>query len=418
MQIKIATGVWDGTTFDKTAGGSDSVANKGYIAGLTMRSKGTSPGQWQQYGLDFAKYNSSNNNFQTTINPKLYETKPQGTYGSGDKTSVSTTQAGRTSYTNYKCTATCTVNADGTLTGWGNPYNPPMILLWTRNTNQSSGDDHWLAFKVLEDEPNDGIVDANGFLKDWSTLTLRIVEGASLEFGNPSTGFAVGDIVTGPNSTGRVIKKIKTTGGNDVIIINNVTGTFATGQNISSPNQGNIPNVEYRPRDNYIWAMFGDTSAHPPGTGGVYTIAVDDIRRANLRIVDDSIVTQANKNCYIHWPEMNIEPDWGNDIIENCSTPQTVKNDYFKLVVWNSNLNPAFANTGDQMLIMGGGKEAGAILRTRRWTTQAYTTGTFPYEVGFHTLGDVATKTHFDDVAVNFPGQTTGGLPYITPIQQ
>lgn len=435
MQIKIATGVWDGAAFDKTSDGTNSVASKGYIAGLTFRSKGTNPGQWQQYGLDFAKYNQANNNFQPTMSPKLYPTRPQGTYGTGDTTSVSTTQAGKTYYTNYKCNATCTVAANGDLAGWGDPYNPPMILLWTRNTNQSSGDDHWLAFKLLdEDEPNDGIVNASGFLKDWSTLLVRVVEGASLRFNSNSTGFQVGDIVTGAGgATGKVIKKIQqcnsapcptatnASGSKDVIILNNVVDgpgntTFVSGELISSPGRSTIANDLYRARDNYIWAMFGDTSAQSNRDG----IALNETRGANARIVDDSIVTNENKNCYIHWPEMNIEPDWGNDIIENCSTPLTVKNDYFKLVPWNANLNPAFVNTGDQMLIMGTGKEAGAVLRTSRWTTGGapYTTGTFPYEVGFHSLGDTATKTHFDDVAINFPGQTVGGIPYITPIQQ
>jgi hypothetical protein len=413
VQIKIATGVWRSSsgTFSKTAGDDDSVERNGYIAGLTFRSTGTSPGQWKQYGLDFAKY-SSDGHFQSTMNPtNIYnDWSSIGHYHRNDKVAYQGTY--------YICTENQCSPHDGHFVSddW-HQYNPPMILLWTRNSNQSSGDDHWLAYKLLEDEPTNGIVDDHGFLKDWSTLMLRVVEGVSLRFNSGTTGFLVGDIVTGATSgaTGKVFKKIQTTSSQDVIILNNVTGTFTTGENISAPSRTTIANAESRPRENYIWAMFGDTDSQ----GAADTTAINDTRKANLRILNHSGIDETNINCYVHWPETNIA-EWGKDIVENCPTPQTVKNDYFKLVAWDSRtLSLNKTSNGDAtMLIMGTGMEAGAILRTSRWTTVAYTTEDFPYELGFHSLGNTATKTHFDDLAINFPGQTGGSTPYIPPIQQ
>ncbi|MFH1975711.1 MAG: pilus assembly PilX N-terminal domain-containing protein [Pseudomonadota bacterium] len=431
IQIKIATGVWSSGAFDKTLGGTDSVVNNGYIAGLTFRSTGINPGWWKQYGLDFAKHNRDGN-FQTTMNPMIFPTlKVVASYpgGPGVGTSLIEKISGKDYQMNYICPTgtTCTiVDTDGKRgVGWVE-YNPPMILLWTRNANQSSGFDHWLAFKLLEN--NEWVTEgADGLLKDWSTLMLRVVEGASLQFGIPlgsPTGFVVGETVTGQTSgaTGKVFKKIQTVNGlNDVIILNNVVNgpgniPFSTGEYIYSTSQTAIQNNLYRARDNYIWAMFGDTGAHPPVGTENYEIAIDNIRRANARLTDantvDIIDNGVNIYDYIHWPPTNIE-DWGDPDLS--TTP--VENDYFKLVVWNTNLNKT-TNGDPNMLIMGTGQEAGAILRTSLWTTVAYTSAPFPYEVGFHSLGDTATKTYFDDLALNFPGQTlAGGINYVPPVQ-
>lgn len=438
IQIKIGTGVWVSGAFDKTAGSPNSIAQKGYMAGLTFRSTGNTPGQWDQLGLDFAKYSSTskgNSPDNLIIYPDLIEqatSYPLYTVGWIDDRSQF-----------YKCnrpsSAGCSVNQiSGKLfpgIGW-DPYDPPpMIFLWIRFENPTSGLDYWLAYMQLhgksdptENEPADGIVNGDGLLKDWSTIMLRVVEGASLRFNSSTTGFAVGDIVSNDSgASGKVFKKIQYNNPvsgtiQDVIILNNVTGTFATGNNISSPpNQTTaIANVEYRARDNYIWAMFGDTDAH----GTADTTAINNTRRVNARIVsqaDHNSINATNMNCYFHWPEMNIA-DWGIDIVENCPTPQTVKNDYFKLVRWDA-LNPAAGSWSGpkispvKMLIMGTGKEAGAILRTDKWTTGLYTTP-FPYEIGFHSIGTSATKTYFDDLAINFPGQyIPRSTQYVPPSQ-
>lgn len=405
VQVKIAT--------MNSSGGTTGLP-LGYVAGISFRSKGTNPGLWDQYGLSFARWDSNSNIFDTL--------NPTGIYPAWSSTGTYT-QDMKVAYNNtyYRCNAaSCPPDNKGNFdTKSGNwvQYNPPMILLWTRNSNQHSGYDNWMAYKLLTDEPSDGILDSAGFLKKWSTLLLRIVEGASLRFNSTSTGFAVGDTVTGATSgaTGKVFKKIKTTAGNDVIILNNLSGTFQTGENISSPNQTAISNVEWRPRDNYIWAMFGDTADHPTAD----TTALNDTRLANVRVLDDSVINSNNMGYYIHWPENDIN-NWGADITNPNpdGTPQStpVKNDYYKLSAWNTNLN--LNAVGDpNMLIMGYGKEQGAIIRTNKWVTDWYGTG-FPYDLGWHSLGDMAVYSYFDDLAINFPGQTGTGIPFVTPIQQ
>jgi len=256
-----------------------------------------------------------------------------------------------------------------------------------------------LGYALLEGElaivdGNGGVVNVGGELKDWSTLLVRVVEAASFQFAG-GTSFQVGDRITGAssNAAATVIKKIQTVGGQDVILLNNVTGTFNASENVYSTNQGSISGT-YRVRDNYIWLMVGNTDAH----GTMDATAQNGTRGANQRALSADMTL-------IHWP-VNSIANWNSG------------EDYFRLLSWSGNLKTSGSGSDSTMLVMGTGKEAGAILRTSLYTTGTYTSDAFPYEMGLHSIGDAAQNTYFDDLAIGFPVQQTTTGTFIPPIQQ
>lgn len=405
-QVKIAIGTPD-------SGGVFNSATKpdNYVAGLTFRSTGINAGQWRAYGLSFARYRPSIG-IPDTMYPNPTGIFPALTgnqsHSRGDK--------GENAGQNYICNAaTCGVTAGILENNKWILYYPPMILLWSRGGRGMDADD-WLAYKILEDEETaqsgSGVVDSNGLLKDWSTLLLRIVEAASvkLDAWPAPTSISPGDTVTAPGGvwTAKVYRAIKDSDGKLVLLLNNVSGSTGSTASVSvngtnyntntsswgDPVNGTIPATPgFRARDNYIWAMFGDTSGH--GTAGIS--ALDDTRNGNIRMTTDVI-------SGIHWPTDNIQ-DWDVD------------HDYYKLSSWrttNASFNPLFAD----MYIMGYDKEQGAILRSKLLVTNSYTSTDFPYEMGLHSIGSQAKDTYFDDLAINFQGQGGAGSPYIPPVQQ
>jgi hypothetical protein len=287
----------------------------------------------------------------------------------------------------------------------------PMIVLWRRDRNTANGDDRYLAYSLLNQSGGDYIVDSSWRVKDWSTLLVRVVEAASLEFSGSVT-VQVNDIVTGATSgaTGKVIKKIKNTAGtHDILLLNNLSGTFNSSEEI-----GSLGAATFRARDLYIWAMFGDITDHP---GGDYTIAIDNIRHDNVRLTDAQSVDANEVAKRIHWPEYNIQNDWGN-VLTNLPSPFNVNNDYFKLVQWNSELNNALDST---LVILGHDKEQNAIIRTSNsewFRIGPYTDLTFPPEIGLAALGQTSQKTFFDDFIYRFPYISgNSGVEYVPPVQ-
>ena len=267
--------------------------------------------------------------------------------------------------------------------------NKAMLVLWTRNSNQGNGDDNWLAYKLLdEDDGSDVIVDDDGHVDDWSTLLVRIVEAASLKLTvNDAATINLGDTITGGAGTAEVFRKINDSDGKVVLLLNKVVGTFTRPNTIGSFTTDST--WGYRSRDNYIWVFYTDRIDHSSDT-----TALNNVRLGQTRGT-------------VNWP-MNQIQNWD------------AAGDKFTLVAWNASLNTAQDST---LHIMGSGKEAGAILRTQKWTTGAYTMGSFPPEIGVVSLGKNSVKTYFDDLAYYLKGGVSSGgtgseTGFLPPIQQ
>lgn len=251
----------------------------------------------------------------------------------------------------------------------------PMIVLWRRDGNSGNGDDKWLAYKLLDQTGGDIIVDSAGYIKPWSTILVRVIEAASVKLTVSSAPLInIGDIITGAGGTGtaKVFRKINDNGGNVVLLLNNVVGTFTRPGTIGT--YSTEATWGYRVRDNYIWVFYGDTDAH----------SSDATPLNNVRL--------ANPRGNLNWPIADVSA-W------------TATEDKFTLVQWNASLNTTLASdytaSVPSLYIMGSGNEAGAIIRTDMWTRPGpyAASGDFPNEVGLASLGDTSKKTYFDDLA-------------------
>jgi len=392
-QVKVAAGSPDakGTFFDKP---------DYYLSGISFRLSGGSAGSLQAYGLSFMR---------------------------------STTGTGQSS--------------DGIpddLLPDSSLEDTPMVVLWDRGGRGKAGGDEWMAYMELSpsdpvldqtpggndrgvwasdvryvvndivihddvsyiciashtaisgsgkksNEPGTGRdwqkywkVNETGHLSDWATITVRILEAASIRY-EGTTDITTGNTVTGKTSgaTGKVVKKIETDTG-EIVLLNNVTGTFRQSENISGTT---VTITEWRERDNYIWAFYGDESDH--GTANDTPLDYLD-RLGNPRSGD------------IHWPVDDVT-GWAAD------------DDFFTLVQWNANLN---TKSYSDMVRLGTGKELHAIIRTRLYVTpdDVYD---YPPELGVHSLGASASLTYFDDFGAKIIGsgdeRTVG---FLSPIVQ
>ena len=336
LQVKVATGVWNGNYFqDKPST---------YCAGVTFRASPLS-NQSTFYGLSLMR----------TISGHGHESD-----------GIQDTMLPRDDY-----------------------ENRAMIVLWTRNGNQANGDDHWLAYKLLDETVgSDYIVDNEGKVKDWSTLMVRVVEAASLKLNvNDAPNVSVGEIITGGSGTARVYKKINDNDGKVVLLLTNVEGTFSLPPTVKGYTTN--PSWGFRPRDNYIWAFFTDTADHSADA-----TAINNIRLGEPRAT-------------INWPITEIQ-GWNG------------QNDKFTLVQWAGELN--ISPDGDNTLrLMGTGKEQNAIIRTNKWTTENYQAASFPPEIGVVSLGENSVKTYFDDLAFYLRGAFDGAgnpIGFLPPLQQ
>lgn len=389
-QVKIATGDWS----------ADHFINKPetYCAGLTFRASPLS-NQSTYYGLSLMRTHAGSGSSADGIaDSMLPPVSPPAatTWASGTSYTVGDIAIRSDDY--YQCIVAHTSS---------NSNRPPdasywlalsysnadkaMVVFWTRNGNAGDGDDNWLAYKLLDETAgSDYVVDSDGKTKDWSTLAVRVVEAASLRFNSSATQFQAGETVVGTTSgaSGVVFRKIQTSGGvQEVILLNNVTGTFTPGEQVSSPSQTAIAHAEYRPRDNYIWAFYTDVGDHSSDAAAVNNVHLGQARGS------------------MNWPLTEVS-SW------------SAAEDKFVLVQWNAGINTA---QDAALLIMGSGKEANAIVRTNQWTTEGYSSENFPPELGIVSLGGSSVKTYFDDLAFYLRGAADAGggaIGFLPPVQQ
>ncbi len=335
-QVKIATGV--------PAGGAFANRPATYATGMILRAK--NPGQQETYyGVSFVRTNDNNGNSSDGIADTMI---PSG------------------------------------------QENRPMIMLWTRNGNQANGDDHWLAYDLLDTGGTDYAVDNTSLLKPWSTILVRVLEAGSIKLtGTPTPAINVGDRISGGSGTAKatVIRQIKDSDNNIVLLLNNIDAGFTRPGSVRGASTSS--SWGFRQRDNYIWVFYGDTSAH-----GSDSIAVNNVRLGNPR----NLVGLNDSSYALYWPVTNVD-----------STEWVADKDYFTLVQWSATLNTA---QDADIRRMGGttGKEAYGIIRTNKWTDAGpYTATTFPPEFGLHSLGKYAVNTYFDDIAFYLYGSLGGG---------
>ena len=373
LQIKIATGTLSSGTISNPP---DTYAN-----GLVFRGM-QAQGQQQQFlGISLVR-----NTMLSAVTPSSWQP-----WISGTEYSVGVVVSYNNAY--YECIQAITL---------GNSIKPtndsywklfsedkPMIVLWVRGSNQGNGDGEWLSYKLLDQTGKDFIVDASGHVKNWSTLMVRLVEAASLKLKTNSAPLInIGDTIisgAGSNDSARVFWKINDVDGKVVLLLNNVNGTFSTSTTILNRTLpfDTDPGWGYRPRDNYIWVFYTDTTDHSSNKTPLETSGADDVRHGQIR-------------GNINWPITDVQ-SW------------TDTDDSFSLVQWSSSLNQTVDPT---IRVMGIGKEAGAIIRTAIVNPQTtrpgpYTSSTFPPEIGIISLGG-ANKSFFDDFAYYVRGGYSG----------
>jgi prepilin-type N-terminal cleavage/methylation domain-containing protein len=278
----------------------------------------------------------------------------------------------------------------------------PMIVLWQE---APYGTITWLAYKTLTEDSGRGIVNSSGYLVDWSTLLVRVIEADSLQFNNGSgTTFEFGDVVTGAISGATAVVSgtpILTSGswGSNAAGWLTISGSTSTSYKNSSGviqfQSGEDLRVNgvikarytgsYRLKDNYIRAYYGKTAA----AGSANSTPTDNNRLAN------PVLTSTGQS--LTWPVDNV-------------TEWAAANDYFTLVQWTA-IN---SGAGGSIALLGTGTEANAIVRTNMLVTPSSGTFTQP-EVGLDTWGNGSTYTFFDDFGLQAwgPGQTQGFLPGI-----
>lgn len=434
LQVKIATNgtgaVIMGDEGYETMGWDDSLRPDTYANGLAFRAiPDASLNQYGFLGLSLMRSHIEgltdgivdNMVPPTSVPTGVVPWEKNGTYVIGDRVQTDNYYECIKPHTDVKGNTQPLIDIDPTdpaptWTEYWKDITPPMIVLWRRDRNAANGDDRWLAFSLLDQNGTDYIVDSALRVKDWSTLLVRVVEAASLEFSG-TVSAQVEDIVKGGTSlaTGKVIKKIKNAAGtHDILLLNNLTGTFSTSETISLLSGTSLGDATFRSRDNYIWAMFGDKDDHPDTD---YSIAMDGIRHDNVRLTDEQSVDPVEVAKRIHWPEYNIQDDWGN-VLSDLPSPFNVENDYFKLVQWHNSLNTALDST---LVILGSGKEQNAIIRTSNpewFRVGPYTDLNYPPEIGLAALGSTSQKTFFDDFIYRFPYIPPGGVAYVSPVQQ
>ncbi|HOI74725.1 MAG TPA: hypothetical protein PLO63_11330 [Syntrophales bacterium] len=337
-QVKIATGTATGSAF------TDRPAT--YATGVIMRAK--NPGQQETYyGVSFVRTNTNTGNKSDGISDYMLP---------DEKTLA----------------------------------DKPMIVLWTRNGNQANGADYWLAYKTLSETGSDRVVDNTLLLKPWSTILVRILEAGSIKLtGTPATAISIGETITGGSGKAVVIRQIKDSDNNIVLLLNNIEAGFSLPATVKGASTD--ASWGFRDRDNYIWVFFGDESAY----GTASTSATDNARLGNPR----NTVLLSDPSYALYWPVTNVGTDW------------TAATDYFTIVQWNATLNTS-QNGDPNIRLMGGttGNEAYGIIRTNKWTDAGpYTATTFPPEFGLHALGTLAINTYFDDIAFYLFGSLSGG---------
>ena len=293
----------------------------------------------------------------------------------------------------------------------GESDHSTLIVLWEQTSANTM---QWLAYKVLANT-TDGVLDASGKLNPWSTILVRVVEAASLQFsGATGTTPLYDDTITGTNgATARVNGTPILSAGSTldawgsstagILTVDTLGATpFVTGILTVKRGTDTIGTVNYtgnsRPRDNYIRVYYGTTAAIPVNTPGD-SYPLGNIRKGNVRITNMDTSLQK-------WPADNV---WGPVVTPVNPSVWAAANDYFTLVQWDG-LN---LDTGDAQL--GTDRELNAIYRTNFLITDPAQTAFTSPEIGLDTWGTDSTSVYFDDFGIQTaaPGQTQGFLPAI-----
>jgi prepilin-type N-terminal cleavage/methylation domain-containing protein len=301
-------------------------------------------------------------------------------------------------------------------------YHAPVILLWQRTGPPVGlGSFKKLAYRTIT--AADGLTTGSGtslVLKPWVTLMVRLIEGYELPFNTGLVDAAgkhlkYGDIIINGTKSARIIgTPIMTTawGGNNTtagvgtLILTNVSGAFANGDNLylegGTTAYARASGGQAAAKKNYIMVYYSSTAA----SGTANTIQADNNRLANPRYTTQ---TQAN------WPP----DDW---------TERTAANDYFSLIggttaavrwtfVDSANLPVDALNTTDFY---------NAVIRTGALVSPDWTSTSTP--ANFNTPGDgvalvtsssapnTANTTYYDDFAIQL--DMKAGTGFLPPIQQ
>lgn len=394
LQVKLATGTLSGTTLINPP--------LTYANGLTFRAINQG-GQKQDFlGVSLVRNGMLLPPDATVTPPAVYTTWAKATVYAKD---VYVINAG--AY--YQCitahTSSSKFSTDAAKWLPLSNADTPMIVLWRRDSNQANGDGSWLAYKILDEKSF--IVDASEHTIDWSTLLVRVVEAASVKLQvAPAPLINTGDTIAGATGTARVIRKINETsanGGNVVLLLNNIGGTFTRPTTING--YATDATWGYRSRDNYIWVFYTDQNTVTPvrsstNTTPMETDGVNNVRLGQLR----STTACGPINCPINWPITDVQV-W------------TAADDKFSLVNWNSHLNTTLFSTEyptQTIRIMGSLNEAEAIIRTDLYTRPGpyAVSGDFPGEIGLVSLGG-ENDAFFDDLAYRLTGGSGSGGGYI-----
>jgi len=326
-----------------------------------------------------------------------------------------------TTYANEECIATfwgfCTKRAK---------YSNPGIVLWQRNGPPNAlGTFKILAYRTIT--AADGLTTGSGtslVLKPWVTLMVRLIEGYELPF-NTGLVDAAGKhlkygntIINGTKSARIIGTPIMTTawGGNNTtvgagtLILTNVTGTFANGDNLylegGATAYARASGAQAGAKKNYIMVYYSTTAA--AGTG-------NDIQADNNRLANPRYTTQTQAN----WPP----DDW---------TERSAANDYFSLIggpVHWTNLNTTADSQGHAASFVGalpGTDFDQAVIATGALVSPTWTSASTP--ANFNTPGDgvalvtsssapnTANTTYYDDFAIQLDQKA--GTGFLPPIQQ
>ena len=396
LQVKLATGTLNGTTLENPP--------LTYANGLTFRAINQG-GQKQDFlGVSLVRNGMLLPPDTTVTPPAVYTTWAKATVYAKD---VYVINAG--SY--YQCitahTSSSRFSTDAAKWLPLSNADTPMIVLWRRDSNHANGDGSFLAYKILDEKSF--IVDASEHTINWSTLLVRVVEAASVKLQlADAPDITIGETIAGTTGTARVIRKINDIGGNVVLLLNNIGGTFTRPTTIKT--YATDATWGYRSRDNYIWVFYTDQADHSSNATPLETTGADSIRLGQLR----STTACGPINCPINWPIKAINAI--NDV--QGGQGWTAAEDKFSLVNWNSNLNTTLFSTEyptQTIRIMGSLKEAGAIIRTDMFTRPGpyAVSADFPGEIGLVSLGG-ENDAFFDDFAYRLTGGGSNyGLEYI-----
>ncbi len=228
-----------------------------------------------------------------------------------------------------------------------------------------------------------------------ATLMVRVMEASSVTFINGgSVSIEDGDMVVGQTSGGRgtvsgtPILQSGSWAGNSAagtLLLRNTTGTFSVGEQIKViGSTATFKVTEYRIRDNFIRAYYGDKT----GCGSTTNSPLDSQRGAMRRGT-------------VFWPPDEIA-DW------------SATNDYFTLVQWDEIKSDLGENT---VKLIGSIDEPKAIIRSNTLTSP--TSGPLGKpELGLHAFGQGATNVYFDDFAVQADIGAPRNIGFVRTIQE